>query len=69
MKHFIEDFNCKVPGGKGHAMRVCPNTGVSRFMVTLSELDWQPTVTCLLIHDKDHLKSLQEPLPEPTPAV
>nr|KAG5706855.1 hypothetical protein BaRGS_004190 [Batillaria attramentaria] len=34
--HFIEDFQCKVPGGKSHALRICPNTGVSRFMVTLS---------------------------------
>ena len=65
MKHFIEDLSCKVPGGKGHAMRVCPNTGVSRFTVTLGEADLRPTVTCLLIHDKDHLRSLQESFPEP----
>ena len=67
--HFIEDLNCKVPGGKGHALRVCPNTGVSRFMVTLSDLDLQPTVTCLLIHDKDHLKSLQDPGQKPLLAM
>lgn len=67
--HFIEDLNCKVPGGKGHALRVCPNTGVSRFMVTLSETDLQPAVTCLLINDKEHLKTWQEPLPNQYPAV
>ncbi|KAK7497271.1 hypothetical protein BaRGS_00011565 [Batillaria attramentaria] len=58
--HFIEDFQCKVPGGKSHALRICPNTGVSRFMVTLSEPDFKPTVTCLFIHDKDHLRSMSD---------
>lgn len=58
--HFIEDFQCKVPGGKSHALRICPNTGVSRFMVSLSEDDGQPTITCLLIHDKDHLRSMSD---------
>ncbi|KAL8586651.1 hypothetical protein ACOMHN_040159 [Nucella lapillus] len=62
MSHFIEDLHCKVPGGKGHVLRVCPNTGVSRFMVTLGEGGSPPTVTCLLIHDKEHLKTFQEPL-------
>ncbi|XP_076444608.1 uncharacterized protein LOC143282745 [Babylonia areolata] len=68
VSYFIEDLNCKIPGGKGHALRVCPNTGVSRFMVTLNEGERQPTVTCLLIHDKEHLKSL-EPTSNDTPAV
>ncbi|KAK7107141.1 uncharacterized protein [Littorina saxatilis] len=67
--HFIEDFNCKIPGGKGHALRVCPNTGVSRFTVTVDDLDCRASVTCQVIHDKDHLHTLQASLPEPTPAV
>ncbi|PVD28498.1 hypothetical protein C0Q70_11086 [Pomacea canaliculata] len=57
--HFIDDFHCKVPGGKSHALRICPNTGVSRFMVTLGPPGQPPAITCLLIHDKDHLKILQ----------
>ena len=74
LTHFIEDLNCKVPGGKGHALRVCPNTGVSRFMVTLDlrggamPQGEEPGVslTCLVINDKEHLKSLGPPLPPPS---
>lgn len=58
VNHFIEDFHCKVPGGKDHALRICPNTGISRFMVTLSDDGQPPAITCLLIHDKEHLSTL-----------
>lgn len=69
LSHFIEDLHCKVPGGKGHALRVCPNTGVSRFMVTLDGCpgkELRPTVTCLMINDKDHLRSMPFSGPQPS---
>lgn len=55
VRYFIEELDCKIPGSMGHALRVSPNTGVSKFTVTFSDTDEKPKVTCLLIHDKDHL--------------
>ena len=65
IKHFMEDLGCKIPGGKGHALRVSPNTGISKFTVTLSEGEEKPRLTCLSIHDKDHLlnKNLEPLVP------
>ncbi|XP_013413023.1 fructose-2,6-bisphosphatase TIGAR isoform X2 [Lingula anatina] len=59
IRHFVDDLECKVFGGRGHALRVSPNTGLSRFTITLSEFDDKPKVTCLLIHDKDHLNGYE----------
>lgn len=54
-RHFIEDLNCKIPGGKSHALRVGPNASVSKFTVSITDPYEVPSVTCLLLHDKDHL--------------
>lgn len=61
IRHFIEDLGCKVPGGKGHALRVSPNTGLSKFTVTAEEENGRPVITCLVIHDKDHLLNMMVP--------
>ncbi|KAL5009620.1 hypothetical protein ScPMuIL_011925 [Solemya velum] len=54
-RHFVEDLNCKIPGGKSHALRIGPNASVSKFTVSITDSHEVPTVTCLLLHDKDHL--------------
>lgn len=55
IRHFVEDLGCAVPGGKGQALRLSPNTGLSKFTVSVDETGEDPEVICLLIHDKDHL--------------
>uniref|UniRef100_A0A646QJ07 Fructose-2,6-bisphosphatase TIGAR n=1 Tax=Hemiscolopendra marginata TaxID=943146 RepID=A0A646QJ07_9MYRI len=55
IRHFVEDLGCTIPGGKGQAFRISPNTGLSKFTVSVLENDEKPKVICLLIHDKDHL--------------
>ena len=69
MMHFYEDFDCQIPGGKDEAKRTTPNTGISRFRVTVSDQDLQPTLLCLMVHNKDHMVAFQEPLEEVRPAV
>ena len=54
--HFADDLGCKIPGGRGYARQVSPNTGISKFTVSISSGDDElPRLTCLSIHDKDHL--------------
>lgn len=55
MRHFIENLGCSLPGGKGQALRLSPNTGLSKFTVSITDLNEKPKIICLLIHDKDHL--------------
>lgn len=55
---FVDRLGCKIPGGTRYAQQVSPNTGISKFTVTLSEGENdEPCLTCLTIHDKDHLLS------------
>jgi hypothetical protein len=56
IRHFVEELGCGVPGGKGQALRISPNTGLSKFTVTADEKE-KPRIICLSIHDKDHLVS------------
>ena len=53
--HFVDDLGCKIPGGRGYALQVSPNTGLSKFTVSISSGEEPPRLTCLSIHDKDHL--------------
>ncbi|XP_070540678.1 uncharacterized protein [Ptychodera flava] len=55
IRHFIDDFNCIVPGGDVSALTVSPNTGVSKFMISFSEDTDKPQLTCIFIHDREHL--------------
>ncbi|XP_054723114.1 fructose-2,6-bisphosphatase TIGAR-like [Uloborus diversus] len=54
-RHFVEDLECSVPGGKKQALRISPNAGLSKFTVSLEEHDRHPKIICLQIHDKQHL--------------
>lgn len=60
MRYFVDNLDCKIPGMKGHALKVCPNCSISKFTVTLDDLE-KPTITCVTIHDKDHLVGLEMP--------
>ncbi|XP_041354977.1 fructose-2,6-bisphosphatase TIGAR-like [Gigantopelta aegis] len=61
IRHMIEDFKCRMPGGKGHALRVGPNASLSKFTITVDEVSDKPIITCLRLHDKDHLLSMDIP--------
>ncbi|KAH3739099.1 uncharacterized protein LOC127851900 [Dreissena polymorpha] len=61
LNFFVEILDCKIPGMRGHALKVCPNCSVSKFNITLDEYTLTPTVTCVTIHDKDHLIGLDLP--------
>ncbi|KAF8785880.1 uncharacterized protein LOC129958900 isoform X1 [Argiope bruennichi] len=56
-RHFVEDLECSVPGGRKQALRISPNAGLSKFTVSLEEHDGHPKIICLQIHDKQHLIS------------
>ncbi|CAN8023300.1 unnamed protein product [Ixodes persulcatus] len=53
VRHLVEDLGCCVPGGRGQALRISPNAGLSKF--TVSGSGERPRVVCHLIHDKQHL--------------
>ena len=56
VKHFRNTLGCQIPGGEGYTQNV-PNTGISRFTVTLGDSENDPPrLTCLTIHDRDHLQ-------------
>lgn len=61
MKYFVDTLGCKIPGMKGHALKVCPNCSISKFTITLDEDSLKPSLTCITIHDKDHLVGLDAP--------
>lgn len=61
VKYFVETLGCKVPGMKGHALKVCPNCSISKFTISLDDDTLNPALTCITIHDKDHLAGLEVP--------
>ena len=63
--YFIDELGCKVPGGKKNALQVSPNTGISKFTITLGSVGELPKMTCLSIHDKDHLMEEAQALEKP----
>lgn len=52
--HFMSNLDCRIAGGKRLAYQISPNTGISKFTITLTD-DGPPRVTCLLFHNKEHL--------------
>jgi hypothetical protein len=55
IRYFINELGCQMPGGKNMALKVSPNTGVSRFILSLPDGHERPKVTCIFIHDNAHL--------------
>ena len=61
----VQDYSCKMPGGvTGEYGRICPNTGVTRYSLTLGEEGTIRRMDCSLLYYKDHLQGLefQEPV-------
>ncbi|KAM4712176.1 fructose-2,6-bisphosphatase TIGAR B [Anableps anableps] len=66
VKHLVEDLRCDLPAGvkMSQLFSPCPNTGISRFVVTLSRTESGPQLSatrCLFTNRKDHLEDLPHP--------
>lgn len=65
VRHLVEDLNCSLPEGvkMSHLFSPCPNTGISRFMLTVSPSEPKPSLSaarCVFTNRKDHLENLAE---------
>ncbi|XP_068163022.1 fructose-2,6-bisphosphatase TIGAR B isoform X2 [Antennarius striatus] len=63
IKHLIEDLKCSLPAGvkTSQLFSPCPNTGVSRFIFTLTWSESGPVLSvarCVFTNRKDHLEHL-----------
>ncbi|XP_069138546.1 uncharacterized protein [Argopecten irradians] len=58
IRYFVENLGCKIPGGKSHALKVCANCSLSKFTVTVHNISESPTVSCISINEKDHLREV-----------
>lgn len=63
VKHLVEDLKCSLPAGvkMSQLFSPCPNTGISRFVLTLSQSESGPVLSaahCIFTNRKDHLKNL-----------
>lgn len=61
IRYFVETLNCKITGNKSLAFKVCPNCSLSKFLVQIDEFTGKPSLTCITLHDKDHLIGLEMP--------
>ncbi|XP_059182030.1 fructose-2,6-bisphosphatase TIGAR B [Centropristis striata] len=65
VRHLVEDLKCSLPAGMkaSHLFSPCPNTGVSRFTLTLSRAEAGPVLAaarCYFTNRKDHLETAAE---------
>ncbi|XP_029019609.1 fructose-2,6-bisphosphatase TIGAR B [Betta splendens] len=63
IRHLIEDLRCSLPAGVkvSQLSSPCPNTGVSRFVLTLRPSELGPVLSaarCIFTNRKDHLENL-----------
>ncbi|KAF0029967.1 hypothetical protein F2P81_019072 [Scophthalmus maximus] len=61
--HLVEDLKCSLPPGvkMSQLFSPCPNTGISRFILTLAQSDSGPVLSaarCVFTNRKDHLENL-----------
>ncbi|KAF7668549.1 hypothetical protein LDENG_00004990 [Lucifuga dentata] len=64
IRHFVEDLECSLPPGMkmSQVFSPCANTGISRFILTLSKAKSGPVLSaahCTFTNRKDHLESLK----------
>ncbi|XP_030645288.1 putative fructose-2,6-bisphosphatase TIGAR A [Chanos chanos] len=64
VRYFVEDLHCSLPQGSDmtHVFSACPNTGMCRFIVTLScseENHPLSAIRCVFINRKDHLNCVE----------
>lgn len=62
--HLVEDLDCSLPPGVklSRLFSPCPNTGIGRFIFTLSKSEHGPVlsaVRCVFTNRKDHLGNLK----------
>lgn len=55
IRHMVDHLGCECPGGRRVALRIGPNTAVSKFMISISTEGLPPQATCVMLHDKEHL--------------
>ncbi|XP_008281144.1 fructose-2,6-bisphosphatase TIGAR B [Stegastes partitus] len=65
VRHLVEDLKCTIPAGvkNSHLFSPCPNTGISRFILTLSQSESGPVLTagrCVFANRKTHLENCSE---------
>lgn len=60
IRYFVETLNCKI-AGNSLAFKVCPNCSLSKFTVQIDDFTGKPSLTCVTLHDKDHLIGLEVP--------
>lgn len=63
VKHLVEDLKCSLPAGVKvtQLFSPCPNTGISRFILTLSQSESSLVLSaarCIFTNRKDHLEKL-----------
>ncbi|XP_029318270.1 fructose-2,6-bisphosphatase TIGAR B [Cottoperca gobio] len=63
IKHLVEDLKSSLPAGAkmSQLLSPCPNTGISRFVFTLSRSESGPVLSaarCFFTNRKDHLENL-----------
>ena len=59
-KYFSEELDCKLPGGKHVALRICQNCSISKFIVSLSSVSESPSINCIFLNERDHLQGMDE---------
>lgn len=65
VKFFVEKLDCEMPGGFRSALRICHNCSVSKFLISVQNVDHSaPEVTCLFFNSKEHLQGLGVEFPE-----
>ncbi|CAG5927450.1 fructose-2,6-bisphosphatase TIGAR B [Menidia menidia] len=63
IRHLVEDLKCALPAGikMSQLFSPCPNTGISRFILTLSRSESGPVLSaarCVFTNRKDHLENV-----------
>lgn len=64
VRHLVEDLLCCLPAGlkMNQIFSPCPNTGISRFIITLRREESGPQasrIQCVFINRKDHLDDVK----------
>ena len=60
----VKDYRCEMPCSGGEYGRISPNTGITKFLVSLDGEGKITSAKCTLLYYKDHLEGLEfhEPL-------
>lgn len=59
LQYFVDDLDCKIPGGRNVVMKICPNCSISKFTVDIQGSVDKPALACNVLFDKDHLSEME----------